>query len=203
MHTGIREQPGGVFLEALSTLQLSESPTEEDARSNTPPFSSLCNWRFGGGFWEDCPADTQKGWVFGISYLNWRASARAIGQSPLDLACCLAGCKSENQIQSVWTNRRRLQACWLSEGKGPCFRWTCGTLTWVMLCVSGKGFAIWGTKYQAGSAFLSFLPFFFWLIRACANDINSEQNRKLKIAAATTFPLHLALLLWDLKNAKL
>lgn len=59
-------------------------------------------------------------------------------------------------------------------------------------------------KYQAVSSFLSFSPFFFWLIRACTDDINSEQGRKLKIAAAAaTFPLHLALLLWDLKNAKL
>lgn len=62
-------------------------------------------------------------------------------------------------------------------------------------------------KYQAGSSFLSFLPFFFWLIRAFTNDINSEQGRTLKIAAAVaaaaTFPLHLAFLLWDLKNAKL
>lgn len=160
-------------------------------------------WRFGGGFWEVCSSDTLRGWIFGISYLNWGASARAIGQNPLDLACCLAGCKTENQTQSVWTNCTRLQASWFSEGKRPCFLWTCGMLTLVVPCVPWKGTAVWGMKYQAGSSFLSSFPFFFWLIRVCTNDINSEQGRKLKIAASATFPLHLALLLWDLKNAKL
>lgn len=127
--------------------------------------------------------------MLGTSSLSWGASARAIGQSPPG-PCLPSGWTLSRESDSKYLDKPQRSAdLWLPGRQEPYILMNfVERLSWEFCLCLGRLCCLRSKASDWLFLLLCFLPFLLWFIRGFATDINSVQDRSLKITALAVFP---------------